>query len=48
MINIEYPTIHGTNDHEKLEEMRSYLFQLVDTLNYVLNTLENQNKGDKA
>ncbi len=49
MLNIEYPSIQGKTEREQLAEIKAYLFQLADTLNYIINTLEaNQSKGGKA
>lgn len=38
-INIRYPNITGTSDKEQITQIKSYLHQLVEQLNYVLNTL---------
>lgn len=38
-INIRYPNITGTSDKEQITQIKSYLLQLVEQLNYALNTL---------
>ena len=44
MTNIRYPKITGRTPEEKVAQMESYLRQLVDQLNWLLSTLEqNQN-----
>ena len=39
--NITIPNISSTTDRGKLEQIRSYLYQLAEQLNWALNTLEN-------
>lgn len=48
MTNIPYPPNfpHG-NEREQLTQLRSYLHQLVDQLNWALNQLEKQLKEQK-
>lgn len=36
--DIQYPNIMGINDSAKIEQIRSYLFQLVDQLKWALNS----------
>jgi hypothetical protein len=48
MTNIRYPNITGRTDAEKLQQMESYLRQLVDQLNHTLMALEKENKERKA
>lgn len=38
-INIRYPNITGATDKEQLSQVKSYLHQLVDQLNYALPTI---------
>ena len=38
-VNIRYPNIVGTSDREQLTQIKSYLHQLVDQLNYALPSL---------
>ena len=38
-INIRYPNITGNSDREQIAQVRSYLHQLVEQLNYALSTL---------
>lgn len=43
-MNIRYPNITGKTPEEKLQQMESFLRQLVDQLNWMLPLLEkNQN-----
>lgn len=42
---IRYPNIIGKNDSQKLEQMRSYLHQLADELNYQLDRTGNLMSG---
>ena len=40
MTNIRYPNITGKTPEEKIQQMESYMRQLVDQLNYLLNMIE--------
>ena len=40
MTNIRYPNITGRTPEEKMQQMESYMRQLVDQLNYLLNMIE--------
>lgn len=40
MTNIRYPNITGKTPEEKLQQMESYMRQLVDQLNYLLTMME--------
>ena len=40
MTNIRYPNITGKTPEEKLQQMESYMRQLVDQLNYLLTMIE--------
>ena len=43
--NIRYPNITGISEKEQLAQIKSYLIQLVDQLNYALSTIDT---GDGA
>ena len=45
MMGLRYPNITGEDPRKQLEQMRSYLFQLVDQLNYALEQLERSSHG---
>ena len=48
MINIPYPKITARDPAGQVAELKSYIYQLVDQLNYQLRELEkNQNKEAK-
>lgn len=40
MIQIQYPKIREGTPEEQLRQIKSYLYQLVDMLNYALEQLE--------
>lgn len=40
MTNIRYPNITGKTPEEQIKQMESYMRQLVDQLNYLLNMIE--------
>ena len=40
-----YPNITGEDPRKQLEQLKSYLFQLVDQLNYTLEQLERSGHG---
>lgn len=46
-MNIRYPKITGRTPEEKVQQMESWLRQLVDQLNYLLSCMENNttNRG---
>ena len=46
MIDIRLPHINGATNEENIEKIKSYLIQLVQELNYILNQLDD-GKGDK-
>lgn len=46
MMNIRYPSITGKTPQEQLEQMKSYLHQLADQLNWALSVLEKQNSKE--
>lgn len=39
-INFNYPNINASNSNEKIEQIKSYLYQFVDQLNWALSTIE--------
>ena len=41
-VNIRLPNITGHSDKEKLQQLQSYMFQLVEQLNYALATVEKE------
>ena len=46
-IDIKLPNISATSDRGRLEQVRSYLYQLAEQLNWALNTLESNAGGGK-
>lgn len=40
MMELRYPNITGEDPRQQLQQLKSYLFQLVDQLNYALELLE--------
>ena len=44
-INIRLPNITATNEQGKLAQMQSYMYQLVEQLNWALNTVETAGSG---
>ena len=45
MMEFRYPNITGEDPRKQLEQLKRYLFQLVDQLNYTLEQLERRNHG---
>ena len=45
MMGLRYPNITGEDPRKQLEQMKSYLFQLVDQQNYALEQLERSSHG---
>lgn len=41
MINIRLPNINGSTDRAQLEQIKRYLFQFAEDLNFAVNALEN-------
>ena len=39
-VNLRYPSITGRSEKDQITQLKSYLYQLVDDLNYVLPNLE--------
>ena len=48
MIRLNKPNIKGTKDSEKIEEMRRYLFSLVNDLQFTIQALENEVRSLKG
>ena len=44
-MGFRYPNITGEDPRKQLEQLKSYLFQLVDHLNYTLEQLEMSGHG---
>lgn len=47
-IDIRYPNITGKTDAEQMVQVRSYLHQLVDQLNWALNATESYQSGNTS
>jgi hypothetical protein len=47
-INIRLPNITATSDSGKLQQMQSYMHQLVEQLNWALNTVESAQGGNTS
>lgn len=47
-IPIRYPNITGKTEREQIVQIKSYLHQLVDQLNYVLPLLEGSTQNGSA
>lgn len=48
MIDIRLPNITATSSEGKLQQMQSYMHQLVEQLNWALNTVESAQSGSTA
>lgn len=48
MIELKKPSVKGIKDSEKIEELRRYLYSIVDDLQFALQDLEKQINGVKA
>lgn len=42
---LRIPNINGATDKEQIAQIKSYLYQLVEQLQFILNTIDNQSKG---
>lgn len=42
--NISFPNISSASEREKIEQIRSYLYQLAEQLNWALNSIESETK----
>lgn len=47
-IDIRFPNITATSDAGKLQQMQSYMYQMVQQLNWALNTIEVAQNGDTS
>lgn len=47
MMKLSYPKISATTPAGQVAELKSYLYQLVDQLNYQLQQLENDRKKEE-
>lgn len=45
MVDLRLPNIKGANEREQLKEMQSYMYQLVEQLQYALNTIESSSSN---
>lgn len=43
MNNFRYPSINGSTEQEQLAQIKSFLYQLVDNLNYSFSIIDAQN-----
>ena len=48
MIDLRYPNITGKNEAEQMVQVKSYLIQLVDQLNWALSTVEDAKRGNTS
>lgn len=48
MSDLRYPNITGSTDKEQLSQVKSYLHQLVDQLNWALSTVEASQSGNTS
>ena len=48
MIDLRLPNIQGKTEAEQMAQMKSYLYQLVEQLNWALNTVESAQAGNSA
>lgn len=46
MEKLNYPNLRGKTEREQIGELKEYLFQLVDQLQYALNSLEKASKSE--
>lgn len=47
-IDLRFPNITGTTPAEQLAQMRTYMHQLVEQLNWALNTVEDSQRGNTS
>ena len=45
-IDLRYPNIQGKTEAEQILQVKSYLHQLVEQLNWALNTVESAKSGN--
>lgn len=41
---LRYPNITGRTPEEQIDQLKRYLYQLIDDLNFVLSTMNTQKK----
>lgn len=46
MIEIRLPNINGTTEKEQIDQLKSYIYQLVEQLNWAFNALENASRKE--
>lgn len=44
---LRYPNITGRTPEEQIDQLKRYLYQLIDQLNYELSTMDTQNNAKK-
>ena len=44
---LRYPNITGRTPEEQVDQLKRYLYQLIDQLNFVLSTMDTQNNPQK-
>lgn len=42
---LKMPRIDGRTDAEQIQQLKSYLYQMVQQLNYLISELENKKEG---
>ena len=42
---LRMPNIKGATDAEQIAQIKSYLYQIVEQLQFIIDTLDNQSKG---
>ena len=47
-MNFRYPNITGKDEKEQIEQIRRYLFQMVDQLNYVVSRMEERSSNAES
>lgn len=47
-MNFRYPNITGKTEKEQIEQIRRYLFQMVDQLNYVVSRMEERSSDAES
>lgn len=43
--DLRKPNINGPTDKEQIAQIKSYLYQMVEQLQFIIDTLDNQSKG---
>jgi hypothetical protein len=43
---LRYPNITGRTPEEQIEQLKRYLYQLIDELNFALSTMDTQKRSD--